>query len=58
MVLTEWGHDQEDGSYAGVYAECLGTYLPDEKVGWTIWVLAGSYYIRSGIQDEDDSWGK
>jgi len=22
-----------------------------------IWVLAGSYYIRSGTQDYDETWG-
>jgi hypothetical protein len=57
MVLTEWGHDQTDGSYSGVYASCLHSYLPAQHVGWTIWVLAGSYYIRSGTQDYDETWG-
>ncbi len=57
IVLTEWGHDQTDGSYAGVYASCLHSYLPAQHVGWTIWVLAGSYYIRSGTQDFDETWG-
>jgi hypothetical protein len=57
MVMTEWGHDQTDGSYAGVYASCLHSYLPAQHVGWTIWVLAGSYYIRSGTQDYDETWG-
>ena len=22
-----------------------------------VWVLAGSYYIRSGVQDSDETWG-
>jgi hypothetical protein len=57
MVVTEWGHDQTDGSYSGVYASCLHSYLPAQHVGWTIWVLAGSYYIRSGTQDYDETWG-
>jgi hypothetical protein len=57
MVITEWGHDQTDGSYTGVYASCLHSYLPAQHVGWTIWVLAGSYYIRSGTQDYDETWG-
>ena len=56
MVVTEWGHDQTDGSYAGVYASCLHSYLPSVHVGWMIWVLAGSYYIRSGTQDYDETW--
>ena len=57
MVMTEWGHDQADGSYTGVYASCLHDYLPAQHVGWMIWVLAGSYYIRSGGQDVDETWG-
>jgi hypothetical protein len=57
VVVTEWGHDQTDDSYASVYASCLGTYLPAQHVGWMIWVLAGSYYIRSGTQDYDETWG-
>ena len=57
MVLTEWGHDQSNNDYEGVYASCLHSYLPAEHVGWTIWVLAGSYYIRSGTQDYDETWG-
>jgi hypothetical protein len=57
MVLTEWGHDQTDGSYAGVYASCLHDFLPAQHVGWMIWVVAGSYYMRSGTQDSDETWG-
>ncbi len=57
MVMTEWGHDQTDGSYTGTYASCLHSFLPAPHVGWTIWVLAGSYYIRSGTQDYEETWG-
>jgi len=57
MVLTEWGHNQADNSYSGVYASCLHSYLPAQHVGWTVWVIAGSYYIRSGSQDLDETWG-
>ncbi|KAE8444686.1 hypothetical protein EG329_014343 [Mollisiaceae sp. DMI_Dod_QoI] len=31
MVMTEWGHDQTDGSYTGTYASCL--YNHD----WSAW---------------------
>ena len=34
VVVTEWGHDQMDGSYEGVYASCLHSYLPSVEVGW------------------------
>jgi hypothetical protein len=57
MVLTEWGHSFADDSYKGVYASCLRSYLPSVKVGWMIWALSGSYYIRSGTQDYEETWG-
>jgi len=57
MLLTEWGHDWSNSDYLGVYASCLHSYLPAQHVGWTIWVLAGSYYIRSGTQDYEETWG-
>lgn len=57
MMLTEWGHNQADNSYTGVYASCLRSFLPAQKVGWFYWVVAGSYYIRSGTQDYEETWG-
>ncbi|KAK4464447.1 glycoside hydrolase superfamily, partial [Cladorrhinum samala] len=57
VMLTEFGFAMDANTYKGVYASCLSTYLPSQKAGWTIWVLAGSYYIRSGKQDYDEDWG-
>lgn len=57
MIVTEWGFLMDDTTWEGVYAECLRSYLPEQQVGWMLWVLAGSYYIRSGIQDYDETWG-
>ena len=58
VVMTEWGHSQDSGSYSSVYSTCLKKYLPQKKAGWMVWVIAGSYYIRSGMQDSDESWGE
>lgn len=58
VVLTEWGFAMNDNTtWKEPYTQCLAEYLPAEKVGWMIWVLAGSYYIRSGTQDYDETWG-
>lgn len=57
VVMTEFGFAMDATTYQGVYATCLASYLPAQKAGWMIWVLAGSYYIRSGTQDYDESWG-
>ncbi|RAL03296.1 cellulase family protein [Aspergillus ibericus CBS 121593] len=57
VVMTEFGYEQDDTTYTEVYASCLREWLPSEHAGWMIWVLSGSYYIRQGIQDYDETWG-
>ena len=58
VVLSEFGYGQDETSVSSTYATCLRSYLPSEKAGWMVWVLAGSYYIRSGVQDSDESYGE
>jgi hypothetical protein len=31
--------------------------MVSRQLGWMVWVLAGSYYIRSGTQDYDETYG-
>ena len=60
-VLTEFGFDQTDGSYTKPYAQCISSIVteqPGGPGGWMQWALAGSYYIRSGIQDFEEPWGE
>jgi len=60
-VLTEFGFDQTDGSYTKPYAQCISSIVteqPGGPGGWMQWALGGSYYIRSGIQDYEETWGK
>ncbi|KAI1821179.1 glycoside hydrolase family 5 protein [Xylaria intraflava] len=57
VVLTEFGFGQTDTEWKGVYATCIADYLAQQKAGWFIWVIAGSYYVRSGTQDFDETWG-
>ncbi|KAF2013030.1 glycoside hydrolase family 5 protein [Aaosphaeria arxii CBS 175.79] len=57
VVLTEFGFSQADNSYNGVYASCIRKLMPQWEAGWTVWVLSGSYYIRSGTQDYEETWG-
>jgi len=58
IVMTEFGYAQDASDVDSIYATCLKSYLPSQQAGWIVWVLAGSYYIRSGIQDYDETWGK
>jgi len=57
VVLTEFGHAQTPADYATVYSTCLKDYLGGLNAGWMYWVLSGTYYIREGRQDADESWG-
>jgi hypothetical protein len=60
LVVSEWGHDQSDASLAfkSSYSTCLREIMEKRELGWMLWVLAGSYYIRSGNQDTDETYGK
>jgi hypothetical protein len=58
VQMTEFGFPQDDTTYNDVYASCLREWLPSLQAGWMVWVVAGSYYIRKGVQDDDELWGK
>ncbi|KAL8685216.1 MAG: hypothetical protein Q9224_005909, partial [Gallowayella concinna] len=57
LVMSEWGFAQQADQYQAPFASCLRNFLPKQQVGWMTWVLGGSYYIRSGVQDYDETWG-
>ncbi|KAH6666258.1 glycoside hydrolase superfamily [Halenospora varia] len=59
MVLTEWGQAQDGKAFsATTYSKCLVEFMQKWKPsGWIQWDLAGSYYLREGTQDRDESWG-
>ncbi|GFF31075.1 hypothetical protein IFM58399_02767 [Aspergillus lentulus] len=57
VVLTEFGFLQDSTTWKNVYASCLRTWIPEQHAGWITWVIAGSYYIRQGNQDMDETWG-
>jgi hypothetical protein len=60
LVISEWGHDETDASdaYQSAYSTCLTGFMESRQLGWMLWVLAGSYYIRQGIQDYDETYGR
>ncbi|KAL4930451.1 cellulase family protein [Aspergillus undulatus] len=57
VVLTEFGFAQDEETWQSVYASCLREWIPEQQAGWMVWTISGSYYIRSGVQDYDDTWG-
>lgn len=58
VVLTEFGYAQDMKTVQGLYATCIEEYILNAQAGWMMWVLAGSYYTRQGVQDYDESYGK
>lgn len=61
VVMTEFGYLNDNVTWTGVYASCLRSFLSGFEggpAGWMVWVLAGSYYIRQGDQDNDEKWGE
>jgi len=57
VLITEFGFNMEDDTYQGVYSTCLAEWMPGNTAGWMQWVVVGSYYMRSGEQDYDETWG-
>ncbi|KAL4762263.1 cellulase family protein [Aspergillus foveolatus] len=57
VVLTEFGFAQDETTWQSVYASCIREWIPQQQAGWMVWTISGSYYIRSGGQDYDDTWG-
>ncbi|KAI1344339.1 glycoside hydrolase family 5 protein [Xylariaceae sp. FL0016] len=57
VLLTEFGFAQTATEWKRTYATCIANYLAEQKAGWFIWVISGSYYIRSGTQDYEENWG-
>ncbi|KAI0835972.1 glycoside hydrolase [Hypoxylon sp. FL0890] len=57
VVLTEFGLVQNGTAAQDPYITCILDYMSSENAGWMIWAIQGSYYIREGIQDYDETWG-
>lgn len=57
VVMTEFGFHQDTKNAGTVQPNCLKDFFVKQKAGWMYWVLAGSYYVRQGKQDSDETWG-
>lgn len=58
LWLSEFGFAQLDTSSAeSAYWSCLRSYLENDDGDWAYWALQGSYYIRQGAVDADESYG-
>lgn len=57
VILSEFGYAQDMNTSQGTYATCIRNYVVEKHAGWMVWTIAGSYYIREGTQDYDESYG-
>lgn len=60
VMMTEFGFTNDATTWQNdTYAECVQAFLKDQvpNQGWMIWVISGSYYVRQGKQDYDETWG-
>lgn len=56
VILSEFGHAQDASIYNDTLIPCLRDWTTKNKIGWAQWSVAGSYMIRQGVQDFDDTW--
>ncbi|KAH8806660.1 Exo-beta-1,3-glucanase [Flagelloscypha sp. PMI_526] len=54
--MTEFGQAEDSSLYTNLLTNCLREFTTEHKISWAVWAIAGSYYIRSGVQDLDDTW--
>ena len=63
LWLSEFGVNMQGGPNDGLsdddltYLTCLVSYMESNDADWALWALQGSYYVRDGVVDKDESWG-
>lgn len=63
LFLSEFGVGMQGGPNNGLsdkdyqYLTCLVEYMESNDADWALWSIAGSYYIREGNVDFEDTWG-
>ena len=59
LFISEFGIIQ-DGSASQhdlAWLQCLSEYLVGNDADWAVWAVQGSYYVRQGLTDFDETWG-
>lgn len=63
LFLSEFGVGMQGGPHDGLnddddhYLSCLVGYMQDNDADWAHWALQGSYYVRDGQVDKEETWG-
>lgn len=58
LFLSEFGMEQNGGNRRdNRYFSCALAYAADRDLDWALWALQGSYYLRQGVADMEESYG-
>lgn len=57
MLMGEFGYVEDSTFFRSKLQKCLRQVILKNKVSWSMWVLTGSYRLRSGHYDFDETWG-
>ena len=63
LWLSEFGVGMTGGPHDGLsdadynYLSCLVPYMENNDADWSLWAVQGSYYVREGAFDSDESFG-
>ncbi|XP_059639248.1 glycosyl hydrolase 5 family protein-like [Cornus florida] len=58
LFLSEFGADQGfQNEKDNKYITCLMAYVADKDLDWALWTLQGSYLVREGQIDTDETYG-
>ncbi|TFK68059.1 glycoside hydrolase family 5 protein [Pluteus cervinus] len=63
LILSEFGVGLSGGPDNGLvdkdnnYLQCLVSYMTNNDADWAVWAVQGSYYVRDGVVDYEETWG-
>ncbi|KAL3953485.1 hypothetical protein ACCO45_011441 [Purpureocillium lilacinum] len=63
LFLSEFGVGMTGGPHDGLsdddykYLTCLVEYMESNDADWALWAIQGSYYVRGGTVDFNETWG-
>ncbi|EJP66586.1 cellulase-like protein [Beauveria bassiana ARSEF 2860] len=63
LFLSEFGVGMTGGDEDGLndkdsrYLACLREYMEGNDADWSLWALQGTYYVRDGKVDAEETWG-
>jgi endoglucanase len=63
LIMSEFGVGLSGGPNDGLsdddksYWDCIKDYMTGNDVDWALWALQGTYYIREGESEKEETWG-